>query len=152
MLGAKDTIGTYARFHGTRETLKSLLDYILVSRYSFSMELPAIQKVFSALSDSTRFRILCLLQEGELCVCDVMSVLKEPQSKISRHLAYLRRAGLVEARKEGLWMYYRLVKSDVKTFRTILESLKHAQADFDEVSKDCWEFKKSKKGLVSGCN
>lgn len=109
------------------------------------------QKIFSALSDPTRFRILCLLQEGELCVCDVMSVLKEPQSKVSRHLAYLRNAGLVEARKEGLWMYYRLAELNIKTFRAVIESLKHAKADFAQVSKDYLEFKKNKKGLVACC-
>lgn len=115
------------------------------------MKLSGSQTVFSALADPTRFRILNLLHEGELCVCDVMSVLKEPQSKVSRHLAYLRRAGLVEARKEGLWMYYRISKPTLKTFRAIFEALKNAHADFEELKKDRNEFRKTKGCLVACC-
>jgi ArsR family transcriptional regulator len=65
-------------------------------------------KLFKALSDETRLRILALLTAGELCVCDLMAVLELPQSTVSRHLAYLRNAGLVEDRRQGVWMYYRL--------------------------------------------
>lgn len=115
------------------------------------MKLTASQVVFGALGDPTRFRILSLLQEGELCVCDVMCVLKEPQSKISRHLAYLKRAGLVDARKQGLWMYYRLARPNVKTFRLILEAVRHARTDFDELKKDLAEFQRSKNCLVACC-
>lgn len=63
---------------------------------------------FKSLSDETRLRILALLQGGELCVCDLMAVLELPQSTVSRHLATLRHAGLVEDRRQGVWMYYRL--------------------------------------------
>jgi len=59
------------------------------------------------LSDTTRLRILNLLSDGELCVCDLMAVLNIPQSTISRHLAYLRNSGWVEGRRKGRWMYYR---------------------------------------------
>ena len=69
---------------------------------------PPIDAVFRALADPTRLRILQLLSDGELCVCDIVDGLSVPQPKASRHLAYLRRAGLVIARKEGLWSYYRL--------------------------------------------
>jgi len=65
-------------------------------------------RLFKALSDETRLRILALLQGGELCVCDLMAVLELPQSTVSRHLATLRNAGLVEDRRQGVWMYYRL--------------------------------------------
>ena len=65
-------------------------------------------QLFKALSDETRLRILALLTAGELCVCDLMAVLELPQSTVSRHLAYLRHAGLVEDRRQGVWMYYRL--------------------------------------------
>ena len=64
--------------------------------------------VFRAVSDVTRLRILHLLRGGELCVCDLVSVLGVPQPTASRHLAYLRKAGLVIARKDGLWSYYEL--------------------------------------------
>src|SRR4051812_35263204 len=67
-----------------------------------------VDRLFRAFSDRTRLRILNLLRGGELCVCDIVRVLHLPQPKISRHLAYLRRARLVLARKEGLWMHYRL--------------------------------------------
>jgi len=68
----------------------------------------ATARLFKALSDETRLRILALLQGGELCVCDLMAVLELPQSTVSRHLATLRNAGLVEDRRQGVWMYYRL--------------------------------------------
>ena len=66
--------------------------------------------LLKAFADETRLRILNLLSGGELCVCDIMSVVKAPQPKISRHLAYLRRHGLVETKREGQWVYYSLSK------------------------------------------
>jgi ArsR family transcriptional regulator len=72
------------------------------------LEPPSTKRIFRALSDPTRLRILNLLQGGELCVCHLVAVLEVPQPTASRHLAYLRKAALVTARKEGLWMHYRL--------------------------------------------
>jgi ArsR family transcriptional regulator len=63
---------------------------------------------FKALADETRLRILTLLLEGELCVCEVIAALELPQSTVSRHLAYLRNNGWVLDRRQGIWMYYRL--------------------------------------------
>ena len=63
---------------------------------------------FKAFSDETRLRILHLLLKGELCICELMEVLDLPQSKVSRHTAYLKSVGLVDDRKEGLWVYYSL--------------------------------------------
>jgi ArsR family transcriptional regulator, arsenate/arsenite/antimonite-responsive transcriptional repressor len=63
---------------------------------------------FKALGDPTRLRMLNLLRHGELCVCDLMAVLALPQSTASRHLAYLRNAGWLTARRQNKWMYYRL--------------------------------------------
>lgn len=66
-------------------------------------------KIYKALADETRLRILALLfAEGELCVCDIFAALALPQSTVSRHLAYLRKAGLVNDRRCGLWIYYSL--------------------------------------------
>jgi ArsR family transcriptional regulator len=65
-------------------------------------------RIFKALSDETRLRILILLLSGELCVCEIMTVLDLPQSTASRHLAYLRNAGWVLDRRQGIWMYYRI--------------------------------------------
>ena len=64
--------------------------------------------LLKALTDETRLRILALLGQGELCVCDLMAVLQLPQSTVSRHLALLKNAGWVIDRRQGLWMYYRL--------------------------------------------
>ena len=65
--------------------------------------------LFQALGDKTRLRLLNLLAGGELCVCYFVEILGESQPKISRHLGYLRRAGVVAARRDGKWMHYRLV-------------------------------------------
>lgn len=64
--------------------------------------------LFSALADETRLRILQLIGDREVCVCFFVRSLDEPQPKVSRHLAYLRRTGLVETRREGKWMHYRI--------------------------------------------
>jgi ArsR family transcriptional regulator, arsenate/arsenite/antimonite-responsive transcriptional repressor len=70
-------------------------------------ELP---NLFMALADPTRLRLLNLMNGREVCVCEFVAILKSPQSKISRHLAYLRRANIVAARREGRWMYYSIVR------------------------------------------
>ena len=66
--------------------------------------------MFKALSDETRLRIIILLSEKELCVCQIEAALGLPQAKVSRHLTVLRHAGLVHARRNGLWMYYSIAK------------------------------------------
>jgi len=65
---------------------------------------------FKALADRTRLRLLNLMRDGEVCVCFFVEILKTNQPKISRHLAYLRRAGIVGARRQGPWMHYRIVE------------------------------------------
>ncbi len=115
------------------------------------MELKDSKVLFSALADETRLRILNLLGEGELCVCDLMRVLNVPQSKISRHLSYLRRSKLVEGRKEGLWMHYRLSKPSTKMFQALLGAFDHHRSDFKELNKDLKEFNKKKDRLVACC-
>jgi len=74
------------------------------SQNTFDMEL-----LFRALADRTRLRLLSLMDEEEICVCYFVEVLRMNQPKISRHLAYLRRAGVVATRREGKWMHYRIV-------------------------------------------
>lgn len=72
-----------------------------------------IVQLYKGLADETRLRILALLlAEGELCVCDIIAALKLPQSKASRHLAYLRKAGWVNDRRCGLWIYYSVRETD----------------------------------------
>ena len=68
-----------------------------------------LERFFQALGDTTCLRLLNLISEQEVCVCYLVEVLGSPQSKISRHLAYLRSAGVVEARREGKWIHYRMV-------------------------------------------
>ena len=71
-------------------------------------------QIFKALGDETRLRIMALLIDGgELCVCDIMAALNLPQSTASRHLSYLRNAGLVDDRRNGVWMYYRINNESV---------------------------------------
>jgi ArsR family transcriptional regulator, arsenate/arsenite/antimonite-responsive transcriptional repressor len=67
-------------------------------------------ELFKAFADPVRLRLLNLLAEGEVCVCHLQEALELPQSTVSRHLAYLRKRGLVLGRKEGLWVHYRLAK------------------------------------------
>ncbi|MGE4589503.1 MAG: ArsR/SmtB family transcription factor [Acidaminococcaceae bacterium] len=71
-----------------------------------------LEDVLKALSDETRLRIINLLYEGELCVCDVMEVLQISQAKASRHLIYLKNAGLAKDRKQAQWAYYSLSKDE----------------------------------------
>lgn len=71
-----------------------------------------LAEVFKALADETRLRLLALLADGEVCVCHLHGSLRLPQPTVSRHLAYLRKAGLVAARRDGVWMHYRLADLD----------------------------------------
>src|SRR5919107_2677512 len=88
--------------------------------------LDAMETLFKALADVTRLRILGLLLAGEVCVCDIQESLRIPQSKASRHLAYLRRTGLVETRRDGLWVHYRLGNLTDPVLATIVDAIRHA--------------------------
>jgi ArsR family transcriptional regulator len=83
----------------------------------------SVNRMFRAFSDKTRLRILHLLRGGELCVCDIMDTLRIPQAKTSRHLGYLRRAGLVKAREEGLWSFYSLTPAVNPVHEKLLDCL-----------------------------
>jgi ArsR family transcriptional regulator len=115
------------------------------------MKLKDSQMLFRALADETRLRILNLLCEGELCVCDVMRVLKEPQSKVSRHLSYLRKAGLAAGRKEGLWIHYRLTRKGADLFKSSIAGLCGGTGRVRELRRDCVELNRKKKVLVGSC-
>ncbi len=88
---------------------------------------PTLVTLFQSLAGLTRLRLLNLMTAGEVCVCYFVEILDEAQPKISRHLAYLRRAGLVEARRDGKWMHYRLVMppdpAQAESLRTVLPVL-----------------------------
>jgi ArsR family transcriptional regulator len=100
--------------------------------------------LFAALSDRTRLRLLNLMDGREVCVCYFVEILGPSQPKISRHLAYLRRAGVVAARREGKWMHYRIaVPSHPGAARILRETLavireeKAMQTDLSRLGKAC---------------
>lgn len=103
-----------------------------------------IERFFQALGDTTRLRLLNLMGEQEICVCYLVEILGHPQSKISRHLAYLRSAGIVSARREGKWMHYRIVMpSHIGASQILRQTLdwlsqeRAMQADRARLSKAC---------------
>ena len=95
-----------------------------------------MEVVFKALADQTRLRILGLLLAGETCVCDIHGSLRVPQPTASRHLGYLRRAGLVEARRQGLWIYYRLAQPADAVLRALVDCATHCLTHVDSVEAD----------------
>jgi len=103
-----------------------------------------LERLFQALADRTRLRLLHMMAEQEVCVCYFVQVIRAPQPKISRHLAYLRRAGLVAARREGKWMHYRLaMPADSRAaavFAATMESLKQDKTmrqDLAQLQRAC---------------
>jgi ArsR family transcriptional regulator, arsenate/arsenite/antimonite-responsive transcriptional repressor len=97
---------------------------------------PSLDLLFRALADPTRLRLLNLFADREICVCYFVEILRINQPKISRHLAYLRRAGIVSARREGKWMHYRLVIPKEKAAASILrETLNHLR-ETPEMKRD----------------
>jgi ArsR family transcriptional regulator, arsenate/arsenite/antimonite-responsive transcriptional repressor len=98
--------------------------------------LDALTSVYAALADPTRLRILALLGHEEICVCNIHAALDVPQPTASRHLAYLRRAGLVEARRDGTWMHYRVAKFNSPVVATVVDAALHALTHTDIASKD----------------
>jgi ArsR family transcriptional regulator len=101
-----------------------------------STRLTALETLFKALADDTRLRILALLQAGEICVCDIHGTLGLPQPTVSRHLAYLRKAGLVQGRKDGLWVHYRLAALPDPVMQTVLDAVSHALGHVEAGEKD----------------
>ena len=90
---------------------------------------------FAALSDQTRLRLLNLMKDREICVCYLQEVLKTNQPKISRHLAYLRKAGLVEARRDGKWTHYRLKKHNGEWGEILSQTLIRLERE-PQITKD----------------
>ena len=99
-------------------------------------QLAAMSSALRALADPTRLRILALLVGGDVCVCHIHEALKVPQPTASRHLAYLRRAGLVDARREGLWVYYSLARTQNDVLRTVVDTVTHCVGHVETVARD----------------
>jgi len=91
---------------------------------------------FRALADPTRLRIINLIGDQEVCVCFFVEILKTNQPKISRHLAYLRRAGIVAARREGIWMHYRITTPKDENAARVLEEVRRWLAKDDRMQHD----------------
>ncbi len=103
-----------------------------------------VDLLFRALADRTRLRLLNLIADKEICVCYFVEILKMSQPKISRHLAYLRRAGIVAARRQGRWMHYRLLAPrDAVASAILQETLAHLRqlpemrADLAKLETNC---------------
>lgn len=110
-------------------------------------DLDAIDRVLKALADPTRVRIVGLLLAGEICVCHIYETLGIPQSKASRHLAYLRRAGIVLGEKRGLWVYYRLAPMGHGTAQVLTDAACHCIGHLPTVQRDA-----AKLARKTGCS
>ena len=113
---------------------------------------PRADLLFRAFADPTRLRILHLLTPGELCVCDLVDVLRVPQPKVSRHLAYLRRAGLVLARREGFWTHYQLAPSRSSLHGKLLDCLTCCLGALPELAADARKLRARRPDrIISSC-
>jgi ArsR family transcriptional regulator len=108
-----------------------------------------VDLVFRAFSDRTRLRILHLLRGGECCVGDIVNVLRVEQPSASRHLAYLRKAGLVTVRKAKMWSYYSLAPARSPFHQKLLECLGCCFGEVPELQKDAARAERLKKS--GGC-
>jgi ArsR family transcriptional regulator len=103
-----------------------------------------LANVFRALADETRLRILGLLRDGEVCVCHIQGGLQLPQPTVSRHLAYLRKSGLVAARREGIWMHYRLAEGSSPVVRSVIDAALHALTHAATTERDVARMQKER--------
>ncbi len=95
-----------------------------------------VDRMFRAISDPTRLRILNLLLRGELCVCDIVNTLRIRQPTASRHLGYLKKAGLVESRRDGLWIHYKLAAPQTQFQHKLIDCLACCFHDVPQLAKD----------------
>ena len=95
-----------------------------------------IERLFRALADRTRLRLLNLIGDDEVCVCYFVEVLRTNQPKVSRHLAYLRRAGVVATRRDGKWMHYRVVEPADERARRVFADVRQWLAEDREMQRD----------------
>jgi ArsR family transcriptional regulator len=103
--------------------------------HMYKTSMPLVE-LFAALADRTRLRLLNLMRRGEVCVCFFVSILDETQPKISRHLAYLRRAGGVHARRDGKWIHYSLARPKDAAAAVVLDATLAALDDDREMQRD----------------
>lgn len=96
----------------------------------------SLDSLFRALADPTRLRLLNLIADREICVCYFVEILRTSQPKVSRHLAYLRRAGIVASRREGKWMHYRLVIPKDQAIASILRETLNRLQQMPQMRRD----------------
>lgn len=116
-----------------------------MNRTRTKQRLPAVDRlevVFKALADKTRLRILALLGNNEVCVCHIHDTLDLPQPTVSRHLAYLRRAGLVDVRRDGVWMHYQVARSLDPAVQTVLNAAVDALTNAPTTAEDRKQFQR----------
>lgn len=106
--------------------------------------------LFKVLSDETRLRLITALGKGEFCVCELVDALKVSQYNISRHLGVLRKSGLVDDRKEGVWVYYRLAPKAKPIIDDILKALNKHIASEKVIKEDAARLEKRLKIRVEG--
>ena len=104
-----------------------------------------IPSLFRAFADETRLRILNLLLDRELCVCDLCEIVGQSQPKVSRHLAYLRTAGLVIARDAGRWKFYSIPRKQAPLERRLLECIRGCLREIEPLASDLAELAKRKR-------
>ena len=102
-----------------------------------------LENLFKALADKTRLRILALLGNNEVCVCHIHDSLGLPQPTVSRHLAYLRKSGLVAARRDGVWMHYQVSRSLNPVMRGIVSAAVDALEQLRATTQDRKQFQRS---------
>jgi ArsR family transcriptional regulator len=102
-----------------------------------------LEEVFKALADRTRLRILALLGNNEVCVCHIHDSLGLPQPTVSRHLAYLRKSGLVAARRDGVWMHYRVSTSLDPVVQKVVNAAVDAVISVPLTTEDRKQFQRS---------
>ena len=102
-----------------------------------------LERLFKALADRTRLRILALLGNNEVCVCHIHDSLGLPQPTVSRHLAYLRRSGLVAARRDGVWMHYHVSRSLSPVIRGVVLAAVDALQRLPATNQDRKQFQRS---------
>jgi ArsR family transcriptional regulator len=117
-----------------------LTDHICQSVYNAAMNHGSksidLTGLFAALADTTRLRLLNLMADREVCVCHFVEILRQGQPKISRHLAYLRKAGLVAARREGKWMHYSICAPADAPAGSILAAVLHSLGNDKQMQAD----------------
>ena len=102
-----------------------------------------LETLFKALADKTRLRILALLGNNEVCVCHIHDSLAVPQPTVSRHLAYLRRARLVDVRRDGVWMHYRVTRSLDPHVQAVLRAAVDAVTSSPATAQDRKQFQRA---------